>query len=133
MKDLWHHPAVMALVGIPDHCAKRGPVGWARGLRFLDQIAQGLFADDRKDDIAHDPIRFLEGRAGELEQQVLLAGDALQIIEQFAVDPAFGTCADMMDSLDQQIDRSSVSVRLRRCTKAASQVSLAASGCRRSS
>jgi hypothetical protein len=55
----------MALVGIPDHCAKRGPVGWARRFRFLDQIAEGLLADHWKDNIAHDAIRFLQSRAGD--------------------------------------------------------------------
>ena len=79
-KYLWHHPAVIAFVGIPDHRAERGPVGRAGGLRFLDQITQGLFSDDWKDDIAHDAIRFLQCRAGDTEQQVVLARDALQIV-----------------------------------------------------
>ena len=105
LKDFWRHAAVMALVGIPDHRAERGLVGRARGLRFLDQVAQGLFADDRKHDLAHDPIRFLESGAGKVEQEVLLAGDALQIIEQFAIYPAFGARADAVDGLDQKIDQ----------------------------
>ena len=104
LKYLRHHPAVMAFVGIPDHRAKRGPVGWTRGLRFLDQIAQGLLADDWKDNIAHDPIRFPQSRAGDFEQQVLFARDALQIVEQFAVNPVLGTCADVVDGFDEQID-----------------------------
>jgi hypothetical protein len=63
LKNFRHHPAVMALIGIPDYCTKCSPVGWTCGLRFLDQISQGLFADDWKDDIAHDAIRFIQGRA----------------------------------------------------------------------
>ena len=104
-QDLWHHAAVMALVGIPDHRAERGPVGWTCGLRFLDQITQGLFADDWKDNIAHDAIRILQSRAGNFEQEVLLARDALQIVEQFAVNPVLGTCADVVDGFDEQIDQ----------------------------
>jgi hypothetical protein len=52
-----------------------------------------LTADDWKDDIAHDAIRFLQGRAGDFEQQVLLAADTFQIIKQFALNPMLGTCA----------------------------------------
>jgi hypothetical protein len=55
----------MALVGIQDYCAQRGPVGWASRFRFLDQIAQGLLADHWKDDIAHDAIRSLQSGAGD--------------------------------------------------------------------
>ena len=133
LQDLWHHAAVMALVGIPDHCAKCGSVAWTCGLRFLDQITQGLFADDWKDNIAHDAIRILQSRAGNFEQEVLLARDALQIVEQFTIDPVLARAPMWwMVSMSKSI-RSSVSVRQCRCTKAASQVSLAASGCRRSS
>ena len=93
-QDLWHHAAVMALVGIPDHRAERGPVGRTRGLRFLDQITQGLFADDWKDDVAHDAIRFIQGRAGDFEQQVLLAADTFQIVKQFALDAMLACAAE---------------------------------------
>ena len=51
------------------------------------------------------PSGSVEGGPGELEQEVLLAGHALQVVEQFAVHPAFGTCADMVDSLDQEVDQ----------------------------
>ena len=105
LEDLRHHPPVMALVGIPDHGAQGGPIGRSRGLPFLDQVAQGLFADDRKHDLAHDPIGLVEGGPGELEQEVLLAGHALQVVEQFAVHPAFGTRADMVNGLDQEVDQ----------------------------
>jgi hypothetical protein len=105
LKYLRHHPAVMALVGIPDHRAQRGSVGWTRGLCFLDQIAQGLFADDRKHNIAHNTIRFPQSCAGDFEQQVLFARDALQIVEQFAVNPVLSTCADVVNGFDEQIDQ----------------------------
>jgi len=105
LKDLWHHPAVMALVGIPYHRAKRGPVGRPRGLRFLDEITQDLFADNRKDNIAHDAIRILQSCAGDVEQQVLLARDAFEIVEQLAIDPVLGPCAAMVDGFNKQIDQ----------------------------
>ena len=105
LEDLRHHAAVMALVGVPDHGAQGGPIGRSRGLPFLDQVAQGLFADDREHDLAHDPVGLIEGGPGELEQEVLLAGDALQVVEQLAVHPAFGPCADVVDGLDQEVDQ----------------------------
>ena len=123
----------MTLVGVADHGPERGLVARSRGLRLLDQVTQGLFADDRKDDLAHDPVRLLESRAGKVEQEVLLAGDALQVVEQFAIHPAFGARPDAMNGLDQKVDQVIRQRRPRRCTKAASQVSLVASGCRRSS
>ena len=52
---------------------KADPVGRSRGLALLDQVAQGLFADDREDDLAHDPVGVVEGGPGELEQEGLLA------------------------------------------------------------
>ena len=100
---------------------------------FLDQVAQGLFADDREHDLAHDPVGVIEGGPGEVEEEVLLAADALQVVEQLAVHPAFGPGADLVDGLGQEVDQVVGDWRPRRCTKAASQVSRVASGCRRSS
>lgn len=93
----------MAFIGITDHGSQRGSVGRAGCLRFLDQITKGLFADNWKDNITHDSIWFLQGRAGDLEQQVLLAGDAFQIVEQLAIDPMLGTCSDVVDGFDEQV------------------------------
>ena len=104
LKDVGRHAAVMTLVGIADHRPERGLVARPRGLCLLDQITQGLFADHRKDDLAHGPVRFLESRAGKVEQEILLARDALQIIEQFPIHPAFGARPDAMNGLDQNID-----------------------------
>ena len=107
LKDVGHHAAVMPLVGIPDHRSQCGPVAWARALGLLDQITQGLFADHRKDDIAHDPVRLLEGGAGKLEQGVF-APETRQIVE-VAIDLALGArrCGGWSRS---EINRSSVSV-----------------------
>ena len=74
-------------------------------LAFLDQVAQGLFADDREHDLAHDPVGVIEGGPGELEEEVLLAADALQVVEQFAVHAAFGPRSDLVDGLGQEVDQ----------------------------
>ena len=103
LEDFGHHAAVMTLVGIADHRSQRRPVARACGLGLPDQIAQGLFPDNREDDIAHDAVGLFEGGAGEVEQQVLLAGDAFQIVEQLALHPALGARADVMNGLDQKI------------------------------
>ena len=42
---------------------------------------------------------------GQFEQQVLLAADALDVIEQFTFDLAFGAGTDAVDRLDQQVDQ----------------------------
>ena len=105
LKDFGDHAAVMALVGIADHRSQRGPIARARSLRLLDQVAQGLFANDRENDVAHDPVRLLESGAGKIEQQVLLARDAFQLVEQFPIDPALGARADAINRFDQKIDQ----------------------------
>ena len=40
-----------------------------------------------------------------LEQEILLAGDTLEVVEQFALDLPLGARADVMDGLDEQIDQ----------------------------
>jgi hypothetical protein len=44
-------------------------------------------------------------RSGQLEQNVLLAGDALELIEQLPLHLALGMSRDAMDGFDQQIDQ----------------------------
>jgi hypothetical protein len=69
------------------------------------QIAQGLLANHRKDDLAHHAVRLGQCGIGQFEQQVLLAADALDVIEQFTFDLAFGAGTDAVDRLDQQVDQ----------------------------
>ena len=71
----------------------------------LTKSRKGLFGDHRKHNLANDPIGSVEGGPGELEQEVLLAGHAFQVVEQLAVHPAFGTRADMVNGLDQEVDK----------------------------
>jgi hypothetical protein len=49
---------------------------------------QRLFADHWEDDLPHDAIRLGQRRLGEGEQQILFARDALEVIEQLALDLA---------------------------------------------
>ena len=42
---------------------------------------------------------------GELEEEVLLAADALQVVQQLAVHPAFGPRADLVDGLGQEVNQ----------------------------
>jgi hypothetical protein len=95
----------MALVGVPDHGAQGRPIDRSRGLGLLDQVARGLFADDREHDLAHDPLGLIESGPGELEEEVLLAADALQVVERRAVHAAFGPRADLVNGLGREVDR----------------------------
>jgi hypothetical protein len=82
----------------------RGP-GSSSGPRPSPSPDPGVFGDDRKHDLEIDPIGSVEGGSGELEQEVLLAGHALQVVEQLTLHPAFGTRADMVNGLDQEVDQ----------------------------
>jgi len=88
-------------VGIPDHRAQGGAIGRSRRLPLLYQISQRFLADNGEHNLAHDPIRFSERGVGDLEQEVLLAGHALNVIQQFAVDLALSPRADVVDGFDQ--------------------------------
>ena len=104
-QEFGHHAPVVPLVGIADHGAQRRAVGRPSGFPLLDQIAQGLLANHRKDDLAHHAVRLGQCGIGQFEQQVLLAADALDVIEQFTFDLAFGAGTDAVDRLDQQVDQ----------------------------
>ena len=73
LKNLRHHAAVVAPVGIADRRCAGGPIGRSRRFPFLDQIAQGLLAGDREHNVAHDAVGLVQRGVGQLEQEVLLA------------------------------------------------------------
>ena len=52
-QEFERHAAIVSLVGVADHCAHCGAVGRPGGLPLLDQVAQRLFVDHRKDHIAN--------------------------------------------------------------------------------
>jgi hypothetical protein len=80
-KNFRHHTPVMPFVGIPDDCPQGCPIGRPHGFPFLDQVSQGLFADQWEDDVANTSVRLIEGRIRDLEQQVLFARYAPEIIQ----------------------------------------------------
>jgi hypothetical protein len=45
-----------------------------------------------------------ESRVSKLEEQVLLAGDPLEILEQLVLDPPFGPGVDSMNRFNKQLD-----------------------------
>jgi len=52
-----------------------------------------------------DPIASLRAAIGQLEQQVLLAGNAFEVFQQFPLDLALGARTDLVDGLDQHGDQ----------------------------
>ena len=99
------HTAVVRAVGAADHglevMAVHRPCGFALG----DQVAQGLFIHDRKDNRADCIVRFGQARRGELKQQNRLAGNPLEVGNQLILDPLLRRGADAVDGGDQQIDQ----------------------------
>ena len=104
-QEFGHHAPVVPLVGVADHGTQRGAVGRPSGFPLLDQIAQGLLANHRKDDLAYHAVRLGQCGIGQFEQQIVLASDALDVIEQFTFDLALGPGTDAVDRLDQQVDQ----------------------------
>ncbi len=105
LENLRRHAAVVAAVGVADDGAQCCPVGRAGRFPFLDQVAQGLLAGYREHNLADDAIGSRQRGVGQLEQDVLLAADALEIVEQFALDLPLGVSADAMNGLDQKVDQ----------------------------
>ena len=100
-----HHAAVMSFVRVTDDGAQGDAVGWTGGFPFLNQITQRLFTNHWKYHLANYAVRLGQCSFGQLEQEILLAGDALEVIKQLALDLAFGACANLVDGLYQQINQ----------------------------
>ena len=98
-----HHAAVVGAVGVADDRLHVLAVGRAGGLPFLDQVAQRLLVDDREDHLLDDAVGPGEGGLGQLEQQAVLAGDALQVLQEFALDAPLGPGADAVDRVQEQV------------------------------
>ena len=98
-----HHAAVVGAVGGADDRLHVLAVGRAGGLPFLDQVAQRLLVDDRVDHLLDDAVGLGEGGLGQLEQQAVLAGDALQVLQEFSLDASLGPGADAVDRVQEQV------------------------------
>ena len=70
---------------------------------FLDQLAQGLFTDDRKDHLAHDPLGVHERGIGQAIEHARFPADPFQVLEEFPFDTAFGPSADAVDQFDEEV------------------------------
>src|SRR4249919_3865675 len=81
LKNLRHHPPIMAFVRIPDDGPQRCPIGWPRRFPFLDQIPQSLLPDHGEDNVTHNPIRLVKGCTGHLKQQILFARNPFKVVE----------------------------------------------------
>ncbi len=99
------HASVMRAVGVVDHGLEVAAVDRPGGLALGHEVMQGLLADGRKDHVAHGPVRLGDAGGGQLEQQRGLAGDALEVGDQFALDALLGFRADAMHRGDQQVGK----------------------------
>jgi hypothetical protein len=79
----------------------------AFGLELVDELAQGLLAAGhrRVDDLADGVVGPIERGLGDREQQVLLAGDPFERVDQFLGDLPVRAGADPVHGRDQQLDQ----------------------------
>ena len=104
-QQVQHRPPVVAAIGTADRGAQRGAVGRASRLAFAHQVVERLLAHHREQHLAHGAVRLPDGGAGHLEQEALLAADALEVVQQLLLDPVLGAGADVVHGLDQQVGR----------------------------
>ncbi len=64
LEDLRDHAQIVRLVRASNESAQRVAERRTRRLPFFDEIAQRRLADDRKDDVAYDPVGVGERRIG---------------------------------------------------------------------
>ena len=108
------YPFTVSEAGVADHGAQCDAISRPGGFPLLHQVAQRLFSDHRKHHIAHHAVGLGERGVGKFEQQVLLSGDTLEVVQQLSLNLALGTRVDLMDGFDLSISRSTrSSVRLR--------------------
>ena len=87
-----------------------------------DEILQRrLAADDGEDHLADRVVRGAQGRLGDLAQQRLLAGDALEVLDELGDDLLLGARVDPMHRRDQQLREASVTSRSRSVQQGAEQ------------
>ena len=75
-------------------------------LALLDQRRQSGFPHQREEYVAHHPIRIIECRLGDAEQQAGLALDTLQFANHLGGNSLLGPDRDPMDNLDEEIHES---------------------------
>jgi len=89
------HAPVMRAVGVVNDCLKMPAIDRPGGLALGHEVMQGLLADGRENHVAHGAVRLGDAGRGQLEQQRRLAGNALEVGNQFAFDALLGFRADV--------------------------------------
>lgn len=103
IKQLDQPAPVVVGVGRLERGLHRAPVHRPLGLELVDEVAQCLLAAGhrRVDHPPHRLVRALERGLRDREQQVLLAGDPLERVDQFLGHLAVRPGADAMHRRDQ--------------------------------
>jgi hypothetical protein len=100
----WHDAAVVMAVGRARHPLHLGLVLFG-GLGLMNQVVQGLLADNWVDHVLDHAIRLRPGRFGEGVQQLGLADHLLRVCHQRGVHLFFGSYAHAMCNMHQQLER----------------------------
>jgi len=103
LKDARNHLTIVRLIRASNEGAQCIAEGRTRCLPFFDEVAERCFADDRKDDVAHHPVGMRERRVSKLEEDVRLAGHALEILKQCVTHAALRPRVDPMYGIDEQV------------------------------
>ncbi len=112
-QQVQHRAPIMAAVGAADRGAERRAVGGAGRLALAHQVVERLLAHHGEQHLTDGAVRLLDGGAGQIEQQALLAADTLKVVQRFLLDLVLRTGADVMHGLDipgrlrrwQQVDQ----------------------------
>ena len=78
-------------------------IGRASGLELANEVTQCSFVGDGVDDILDRAFGIFQRCFGHLKEQVVLAGDALEVGDQLALHPGFSAMGDPMHHVHQQI------------------------------
>ncbi len=95
-------PVVVGVAGLQGglHGA---PVGGPRRLVLADQVVEGLLADDRVQGVTHNLVGMVDSGLGQPEQDVLLAPDPSELVDQFLGHSPLGPGVDQMYDANQQL------------------------------
>ena len=97
LKQLWYHLAIMSAVGVADHCTQSSTIGWPGSLPFFNKVAQCLLADYRINYFSQNSVRICKCSIGELEEQILLAAYAFEVLKQLALNFPLRTCTNVVN------------------------------------
>lgn len=90
-------------VGVVDQGLNPVTESGTAGLALLDRRRKGRLPRQREKHVPDDPIRMLQCRFGDAEQEVGLALDALEFSDHLGSHAFLGPHRDPMDDLDEEI------------------------------